>query len=116
MSEKVKESGEYDNFLGEVDDNSVPATLSEFLGEDDGITVGDVDIDKWTNHWNQMPEYKQEDNPAYMKVIVRFRNKEDYEEFQKMIGQNMTEKTKSIWHPQLDRTGNALLRWIEDEE
>ena len=67
---------------------------------------------EWKKHWQGMPEYKQEDNPTYKTIYVHFRNKEDYEEFAKLIDQNLSEKTKSIWHPKLDRTENALLRWI----
>jgi len=47
---------------------------------------------------------------------MSFRNQEDYEEFQKLIGQRMTAKTKSAWHPHLDVTANSLLRWMEDEK
>jgi hypothetical protein len=33
------------------------------------------------------------------------------EHFAELIGQKMTPKTKSIWHPQLERTNKQLLRW-----
>ena len=46
---------------------------------------------------------------------MHFRNKEDYEEFAKLIGQPLTKKTKSTWFPRLDRTANSLLRWVEEE-
>ena len=39
---------------------------------------------------------------------------EDYKEFAKIIGQTLTDKTKSIWHPKLDITKNSLMRWIEE--
>ena len=61
-----------------------------------------------------MPEYKQENNPPYKRIIVSFRNKEDYDEFSQLISQNLTDKTKSIWHPKLDREANMLTRWIEE--
>ena len=51
------------------------------------------------------------------KSIAKSRNKwfeEDYEEFAKLINQNLSEKTKSIWHPKLDRDANSLRRWIEE--
>lgn len=112
MSEKseLKESTEYDNFLDKKPDKYQPANLAEFLGMDD-----EDDTKEWQKHWVGMPEFEQEDNAPYKKLIVSFRNKEDYDEFATMIGQKLTEKTKSIWHPKLDRDANALKRWIEDE-
>ena len=112
---EVKESAEYDNYLGEVDDSSLPSTLGEFMGEDKGVNE-EVDIDSWRSHWKGMPSYTQEHNRAYKQVIMSFRNQEDYEEFQKLIVQRMTAKTKSAWHPHLDVTANSLLRWMEDEK
>jgi hypothetical protein len=50
-------------------------------------------------HWWGMPEFKQEKKEAYSKIIVRFDNEEDLQEFAKLINQKLTNKTKSIWHP-----------------
>jgi len=47
---------------------------------------------------------------------VRFRCEEDYREFQELIGQRMTIKTKSIWHPVLDKKANTLLRYVGDDQ
>jgi len=108
---KIEESTEYENCLDvkEFEDG----TLSSFLGEE---AVKDIEEKIWKKHWVGMPEFTQENNPPFKKIIVSFRNKEDYDEFSKLIGQNLTEKTKSIWHPKLDREANSLLRWVEDEE
>ncbi len=111
---EVKESSDYDNYLGkEVDDSSLPSTLGEFMGEK-GINT-EVDVDVWRSHWKQMPSYTQENNQAYKQVLMSFRNQEDYEDFQKRIGQRLTKKTKSAWHPHLDVTANSLLRWMDEE-
>lgn len=108
---EIEESTEYENCLGvkEFEDG----TLSSFLGVEE---VQKIDEKLWQKHWVGMPEFVQENNPAYKKLIVSFRTKADYEEFAKLIGQNLTEKTKTIWHPKLDREANSLLRWVEDEE
>jgi hypothetical protein len=71
---------------------------------------------EWKKHWVGMPEFKQEENPAYKTIYVHFRNEEDYKEFSKLIDQSLTDKTKSIWHPKLDREANALRRWIETND
>ena len=106
----VKETTNYDNCIGFRDETYEDSDLSEFLGED----FQENPDKEWKKYWKGMPEFTQEDNPPYKRIIVSFRTKEDYEEFAKLIDQKLTEKTKSIWHPHLDRTENSLLRWIEE--
>jgi hypothetical protein len=69
----------------------------------------------WEEHWVGMPSFKQEDNPPFKSIFLHFRNKEDYKAFAKLIEQNLTEKTKSIWYPKLEIDDNMLKRWIEEE-
>lgn len=109
----VTESASYDNFVGKKEENTAPTLLDFF--EEDGINVPEDDK-AWKKHWVGMPEFVQEDNKTYKTIQVHFRNKEDYVEFAKLIKQNLSDKTKSIWHPKLDITKNSLLRWIEDNE
>ncbi len=108
----IKETTEYENCIGIRDETYEEPDLSDFLGDD----VVDNPDKEWKKHWVGMPAFEQEDNPPYKKIIVSFRTKEDYEEFAKIIDQPLTEKTKSIWHPRLDRTENSLLRWIEEDD
>jgi hypothetical protein len=109
MTTKIAESTAYENCIG-VKEEVNNSDLSGF------IDIEDDDSDEsWKKHWTGMPEFEQEDNPAYKKLIVSFRNKEDYDEFAKLIEQTLTEKTKTIWHPKLDREANSLMRWIEEE-
>ena len=104
----VKESAEYDNFIEQSKGDSRPNTLAEFLEEE-------IQYDEpWQKHWQDMPEFEQEHNKPYKSINVHFRTKEDYMEFQQLIGQMLTEKTKTIWHPSLEVTQNSLLRWIEE--
>lgn len=57
--------------------------------------------------WEGMPEFIQEKQTPYAKIIIRFENEEDLKEFAEIIGQKLTKKTKSIWHPQLVRGKNS---------
>lgn len=68
--------------------------------------------------WEHMPEFVQEKDEPYQKIIVRFESKEDVDEFAKLIGQPISPKTTSIWHPRLEHGKNAGLRWVDfdDEE
>ena len=55
----------------------------------------------WEKEWVGMPEYVQERKEEYAKIIVRFRNEEDLQEFAKLVEQNLNIKTQSIWFPKL---------------
>lgn len=52
--------------------------------------------------WTGMPEFVQGDVEFYKGLVVRFLTKEDFEEFARLIGQSLTEGTKSIWFPKRD--------------
>jgi len=66
--------------------------------------------------WDNMPEFVQEDNEAPLVLKVRFRNDQDIRDFADLIGQpQITNKTKSIWYPTLDRSRNTLLRWVDED-
>lgn len=108
----VKESAPYQNMLGHVEEELLPPTLP--IEEGDAKTEAELEKE-WKKHWVGMPEFVQEHNLPYKKIFVSFRTKEDYEEFARLIDQNLSEKTKSIWYPKLDRDANSLKRWIEND-
>ena len=105
-----KESTEYQNLIGEKVDTS-PSSLEDIAGE--GLTANTSQ--DWKDHWKGMPEFEQP-NARWKVLTVQFRNQEDYDEFQKVIGQKLTNKTQGIWFPSLEKEENFLMRWIEDEE
>lgn len=113
---EIKESSSYENCMELMTEEYQPPTLSRFFDTEGDETDDGVDTDnvEWKKHWVGMPVFEQEKNAPYKKLIISFRNKEDYEDFAKLIDQNLTEKTKSIWHPKLDRDENSLKRWIEE--
>lgn len=49
--------------------------------------------------WVGMPEFVQEKKEPFKTLIIRFESESDYENFAQLIGQKLTLKTKSIWHP-----------------
>jgi ParB-like chromosome segregation protein Spo0J len=59
-----------------------------------------------TAEWQGMPEFEQEAKSAFREIIVRFENNYDFEKFSKVIGQELTENTKSIWFPKQDQDQN----------
>tara|TARA_R110000765_G_scaffold273224_2_gene371952 strand:- start:2026 stop:2781 length:756 start_codon:yes stop_codon:yes gene_type:complete len=49
--------------------------------------------------WDRIPEFKQDDKTSFRKIIVHFESDDDAEDFANLIGQLITNKTNSIWHP-----------------
>lgn len=66
------------------------------------------------SEWEGMPEFIQDKKEPYSKIIIRFDNEEDLQEFSEMIGQKLTNKTKSIWHPKLVRGINSNKRYSNE--
>lgn len=56
-------------------------------------------IDSWQEEWNGMPEFVQDDLQPFASIIVHFENREDMEAFAKLVDQNITYQTKSIYYP-----------------
>lgn len=54
---------------------------------------------EWESHWWGMPEFVQNKKEPHAKIIVRFESEDDLQDFARIIGQKLTKKTKSIWHP-----------------
>jgi hypothetical protein len=71
--------------------------------------------ESWKQEWVGMPEFVQEKQKPFAAVIVRFDSQEALDEFSQLIGQKLTPKTKSIWHPQLVRGTETHKRWVDDE-
>lgn len=64
--------------------------------------------------WEGMPEFVQEEKEPFSKIIVRFETEKDLEDFAKVIGQKLTSKTKSIWHPFKSHWGKGRMMWIDE--
>ena len=106
----LKESSEYENFL----DQKTEVQKKGALPID--VTVNASDKDKY---WIGMPEFVQEEKKTYKTIYLHFRNEEDYKEFVSNYksmdsDQVITDKTKSMWYPHLDKDENSLKRWFEE--
>jgi hypothetical protein len=116
---KVEETTEYESCLEFESDeiNDVTKFMEDGAIADTGL-VAEVDDSLLTReeffkkYWKGMPTFDQNDNPPWKQIYVNFRNKEDYEEFAKLVDQALTDKSKSIWYPKLDIEENSLHRWI----
>ena len=64
--------------------------------------------------WKGMPEFENEDVTGYQPVHVHFKCKEDRDAFAALIGQKFTDKTRSIWYPEME-IGRARDKAYADE-
>ena len=64
--------------------------------------------------WDDMPEFVQEKQKPYSQIIIRFETEADLMEFSELIGQKLTPKTKSIWHPFKSHWHHNKVRWVDE--
>ena len=105
---------DYEHMIG-VQEETKQTSLVDFLGMDETAMVNSKHPNHADNHWKDMPEFVNEKKETFRTIYVHFRNQEDVDEFEKLIGQKFTPKTKSIWHPRLEKNDFTLTRWIDEE-
>ncbi len=95
------------------DDELVAGLLAQLAAEDARLVQAagfdDADVRNLLNslsplddpnaEWVGMPEFEHDDLTAYQSIHVHFKSKEDVEDFAKLVGQSLTDKTRSIWYP-----------------
>jgi len=72
------------------------------------------EINDPNKEWVGMPEFEQEDLGAVKQLKVNFASLEDLQLFSNLVGQPVTEKTKSIWYPMVGRENLKAFR-VHDE-
>lgn len=73
------------------------------------------EFEKWKEEWKDMPEYTQKDNMPFRTIYLHFRNNEDAKEFAKLIGQQITSETISLWYPKATIGGYLNKRWVDED-
>lgn len=68
----------------------------------------------WQEHWENMPEFIQDDLTSHRKIIVHFRNDDDVKIFAELIGQKITSKQLSLWFPYLEPKGYSNFIYIDE--
>ena len=63
--------------------------------------------------WVGMPEFVQEKKEPYKVITIRFESEQDYQDFAVLIGQKLTPKTKSIWHPFKSHWGADKKQYVD---
>jgi hypothetical protein len=89
--------------------------MMDIKGANNSTLFSDEEVpEEWRKEWVNMPEFIQGKQRPYSTLIVRFATKEDLDDFSKLVGQKLTNRTKSIWHPFKSHWGNCNYKW-EDE-
>lgn len=83
------------------------------LFNDEDIPAGKDDFD-WQEEYREMPEYNNDILNPYMTIKIHFSCEKDYKDFAKLINQNLTSKTKSIWFPKLIKGLFASMRYDDE--
>lgn len=63
--------------------------------------------------WQQMPEFTQTGKTTFYSITVRFINEKDRSDFAALLGQKLTENTRSVHFHKTPSVNNKKLRWIE---
>ena len=102
-----------DNYTSDTSVFDVEAVMKDFTEEDldlweFSIDAGDIFLQGENNpnkEFDELGEFKfaNKDVSAWKQIIVSFKSEEDYARFAKLIGQNLTDKTKSIFFPTLEK-------------
>jgi len=77
------------------------------------IKITEWGLDVWENQddrneldaeleWSGMPEFNNDDLSPKRQIIISFKKDEDVELFAKLINQELTTKTKSVWFPKVN--------------
>lgn len=80
-----------------------PAQSTLFPAEKDPEQLALFDVaPDWKATWKGMPDFNQRDLTPWQSTIVHFKNREDRAAFSKLLGQTITDDTKSLWYPKAE--------------
>jgi hypothetical protein len=65
--------------------------------------------------WVGMPEFIQDKQKPYAQITFRFNSEEELQDFAGKIGQKLTNKTKSAWHPPLEKGIHSNKRYTDEQ-
>lgn len=69
----------------------------------------------WEKRWEGMPEFTLKDISPWQSIKVHFKCQDDRDAFSKLIGQTLTDHTKSVWYPKAEIGRIAGRRYVTEE-
>ncbi len=70
----------------------------------------------WEKEWEDMPEFIQNKLKTHQQIIINFKKEENVKEFARLIKQNLTNKTRSIWFPEERNKTPSLFGYLNKDE
>jgi hypothetical protein len=69
----------------------------------------------WEEHWQDMPEFVQDDMEPFKTVHVHFANAEDLAAFAKLVGQTqIMGQINYMWYPPIPMRRTSHLRYVDE--
>jgi len=99
--------------LADWDDDNLRTALQSLVEagvplEDMGFDAADLEnllgemVNDPSSEWDQMPEFEHEDQNSVQRIQMHFATLADVQAFAKLIGQEIGDKTRSMWYPPAD--------------
>lgn len=82
------------------------------------LFVLDGSEEEWDDmHWEDMPEYEQEDLDIYGSMNIAFRTEEDFKKFKMLIEQpSISIRSRGVYYPVRGENDAVLLRWMDEDQ
>jgi hypothetical protein len=77
--------------------------------------LGQETVTSNAEEWKNMPAFDQADLTPVRQIIVSFATPGDVEMFAHLMGQTLTDKTKSIWYPEVKNTSFIDKKYDTDQ-
>jgi hypothetical protein len=94
--------------------DTVELPIKEKFKESEQLPLFDNLQKDWEKEWQGMPEFIQNDIGPFKSVIVHFENRDDMDAFSKVVEQNITQDTASIWFPKVETEGESDKSYIDE--
>jgi len=70
----------------------------------------------WQKMWGGMPEFVQDDMSPFKTIMIHFRDQEDFKRFAQLLGQKMTEDTRSAWFPEMKDANLKAINYVDEKK
>lgn len=70
----------------------------------------------WWELWQNMPEYLVRDISPWATIKVHLRNVRDLEEFSRLVGQKLSQRTPAIWFPEAEHLIEHDWRYVNEDD
>lgn len=112
------------NRIGEIDlkwnpeqlliDKEAGIDFSSLFYENEFEMLIGEEVEDPLDEWGGMPEFEQEDKTSFQAIHIHFKDQEAVNEFAALIQQKITDKTRSLWYPEIEIERYADKRYIDE--